>query len=95
KVILEEADTWAAGTVEDTGIGIPPEDQFRIFMEFYRTPRAKEMDHRGAGLGLPLVKRIVEGYEGTIEVDSTPGKGSRFVFKLPKLKSPKILPRES
>ncbi len=87
KVILEEAGTWAVGTVEDSGIGIPADDQYRVFMEFYRTSQAKEMDHRGAGLGLPLVKRIVEGYEGTIEVESAVGKGSRFVFKLPKAKS--------
>jgi two-component system sensor histidine kinase/response regulator len=82
-VSLEEKDGWAVGMVEDTGIGIAPEDQAKIFEEFYRTPQAKEMEHRGTGLGLPLVKRIVEGHGGTIEVESALGQGSRFSFRLP------------
>jgi len=82
-VTLEEKDGWAVGMVEDTGIGIAPEDQAKIFEEFYRTPQAKEMEHRGTGLGLPLVKRIVEGHGGTIEVESALGQGSRFSFRLP------------
>jgi two-component system sensor histidine kinase/response regulator len=82
-VTLEEKDGWAVGAVEDTGIGIAPEDQAKIFEEFYRTPQAKEMEHRGTGLGLPLVKRIVEGHGGTIEVESALGQGSRFSFRLP------------
>ncbi|MCX7680595.1 MAG: hybrid sensor histidine kinase/response regulator [Anaerolineae bacterium] len=83
KVTLEERDGWAIGTVEDTGIGIAPEDQEKIFEEFYRTPQAKKMEPHGSGLGLPLVKRIVEGHGGTVEVTSELGKGSRFTFRLP------------
>jgi len=83
EVTLEEQDGWAIGTVEDTGIGIAAEDRPRIFDEFYRTPQAKEMEARGTGLGLSLVKRIVEGLGGTIEVQSEPGQGSRFTFRLP------------
>lgn len=82
-VSLEEKDGWAVGMVEDTGIGIAPDDQAKIFEEFYRTPQAKEMEHRGTGLGLPLVKRIVEGHKGKIEVESALRQGSRFVFRLP------------
>jgi signal transduction histidine kinase len=82
-VILEEKDGWAIGAVEDTGIGIAPEDHVRIFEEFYRTPQAKEIEPRGTGLGLPLVKRTVEGHGGTIEVESCLGQGSRFTFRLP------------
>jgi two-component system sensor histidine kinase/response regulator len=82
-ITLEEENGWAVGTVEDTGIGIAPEDQAKIFEDFYRTPQAKEMEHRGTGLGLPLVKRIVEGHGGTIEVESALGSGSRFRFRLP------------
>jgi two-component system sensor histidine kinase/response regulator len=82
-VTLEEKDGWAVGTVEDTGIGIAPQDQPRIFEEFYRTSQAKEFEHRGTGLGLPLVKRVVEGHGGTIEVESALGQGSRFSFRLP------------
>jgi two-component system sensor histidine kinase/response regulator len=83
RVTLEQEGRWAVGTVEDTGIGIAPEDQERIFEEFYRTPQAKELEPRGTGLGLPLVKRIVEGLGGRVQVRSQPGKGSRFAFRLP------------
>lgn len=83
RVVLEEQDGWAVGTVEDTGIGIAPQDLGRIFEEFYRTPQAKEIAPRGTGLGLPLVKQIVEGHGGSIAVESEVGRGSRFVFRLP------------
>ncbi len=83
RVTLEEQNGWAVGTVEDTGIGIAPEDQEKIFEEFYRTPQAKKMEPHGSGLGLPLVKRIVEGHGGTVEVASTLGQGSRFSFRMP------------
>lgn len=82
-VTLDEKDGWAVGTVKDTGIGIAPEDQTRIFEEFYRTRQAKQIEPRGTGLGLPLIKRIVEGHGGTVEVESALGKGSRFIFRLP------------
>ncbi len=84
RIVLQAAEGWAIGTVEDTGIGIAPEDQDHIFEEFYRTPQAKEVEARGTGLGLPLVKRIVEGLGGEIEVTSEVGRGSRFSFRLPR-----------
>lgn len=71
------------GVVEDTGIGIAEEDLPRIFDEFYRTRMAKEMVSGGTGLGLPIVKRIVETYGGSIGVESEVGKGTRFTFTLP------------
>ncbi len=74
---------WAVGAVQDTGIGITREDQSKIFDEFYRTPQAKEMEARGTGLGLPLAKRIVEAHGGSLTVESAPGRGSRFTFRLP------------
>lgn len=83
RITLDDEGEWAVGTVEDTGIGIAAEDQAKIFEEFYRTPQAKEIEPRGTGLGLPLVKRIVEGHGGTIEVESALGQGSRFTFRLP------------
>jgi signal transduction histidine kinase len=83
RIRLEVHDQWAVGTVEDTGIGIAAEHLSQIFEEFYRTPQAKQMKPRGTGLGLPLVKQIVEGHNGIIEVESVPGKGSRFTFRLP------------
>ena len=80
---LDENDGWAIGTVEDTGISIALEEQDKIFEEFYRTPQARQMQPRGTGLGLALVKQILELHGGTIEVSSEPGKGSKFSFWLP------------
>lgn len=85
RVVLEEQDGWAVGTVEDTGIGIAPQDLGRIFEEFYRAPQAREVAPYGTGLGLPLVKQIVEAHGGSIAVESEVGRGSRFVFRLPSL----------
>ncbi len=82
-VSLDERNGWAIGSVEDTGIGIAPEDQSKIFEEFYRTTLAKSFSRLGTGLGLTLVKRIVERYGGKIEVESQQGKGSRFIFQIP------------
>ena len=83
RISLEQDDTWAIGSVEDSGIGIRPDEVPLIFHEFYRTAEAKQMATRGTGLGLPLVKRIVEGYGGGVEVKSVVGEGSLFRFRLP------------
>ena len=76
-----------SGTVEDSGIGISPQYQAQIFEEFFRTPQAKDHNHLGTGLGLSLVKRVIEGHGGSIELESDLGKGSRFRFRLPLSKS--------
>lgn len=68
--------------VSDTGIGIPQEDVNKIFDEFYRAAKARKMVREGTGLGLPIVKRIVEDYGGEIQVESEPGKGTTFFFYL-------------
>lgn len=70
--------------VTDNGIGIPPEALPRIFDEFYRAKNAKELNQEGTGLGLSLVKHIVERYGGKIEVHSKLGAGSTFKVILPK-----------
>jgi signal transduction histidine kinase len=67
--------------VRDTGIGIAPEDQTRIFEEFRQVGR--ERSREGTGLGLTLTKRFVELHGGRIWVRSEPGKGSTFGFSLP------------
>jgi signal transduction histidine kinase len=82
-VVLEEQDGWDIGSVADTGIGMSPGEQKLIFHEFYRAPRAKEMERHGSGLGLSFVKRIIEGYNGTLQVRSEADKGSYFQFRLP------------
>ena len=70
-------------TVRDTGIGIAPEDIARIFEEFYRTKAAKAFVQMGTGLGLALVKRIVETYHGQIDLQSKVEEGSTFTVTLP------------
>lgn len=69
--------------VSDTGIGIAPEDLPHIFERFYRADRARSRDRGGSGLGLAIVQSIVEDHHGSIEVESTPGKGSTFTLRLP------------
>ena len=70
-------------SVKDTGIGIRKEEIPLIFKEFYRSKEARDMEQIGTGLGLNLVEGIVRQQGGTIEVESEPGKGSRFMVLLP------------
>ena len=65
-------------TIKDNGSGIYPEDLHHIFKRFYRSRYSK--DTQGIGLGLPLAKAIVEAHNGTIEVDSTLGRGTSFTM---------------
>ena len=70
-------------TVRDTGIGIPPEDLDRVFLEFVQIPGALQLNGRGTGLGLALCKRLVELLGGRIFVTSRLGEGSTFEVSLP------------
>ena len=67
--------------IRDNGSGIAPEDIHHIFKRFYRGRSGP--DARGAGLGLPLARAIVEGQGGAITVQSTPGRGSVFAVSFP------------
>ncbi|NGQ94927.1 sensor histidine kinase [Brevibacillus sp. SYP-B805] len=69
--------------VQDTGIGIPPEEQDRIFDRFYRVDKNRSRDMGGTGLGLAIAKWIAEAHHGSIQVSSTPGKGSTFTVTIP------------
>jgi len=80
---VRREDDVIVGMVRDTGIGIAPKDQERIFQDFFRTDEAKAMERQGTGLGLSIVKRIVEIYGGSIELESAVGVGSTFTFRLP------------
>jgi two-component system sensor histidine kinase/response regulator len=85
---LDEKDGEVVGKVSDTGIGIAADDMPRIFEEFYRTEGAKKVEAHGTGLGLPIVKELIESYGGTIRIDSKLGEGTTFTFTLPQSPEP-------
>jgi heavy metal sensor kinase len=80
--LREEAGN-AVMTVEDDGIGIPAEEQGKIFERFYRVDKARSRSQGGAGLGLAIAHWIVGQHRGTIGVESAVGKGSKFEVRLP------------
>jgi signal transduction histidine kinase len=67
----------------DSGIGIPKDEQEKIFDAFYQVDGGSTREHGGTGLGLSIVKRIVEAHGGTVRVESDPGKGAAFWVSLP------------
>lgn len=75
-------------TVQDTGIGIPPREQERVFERFYQVDGARGRERGGTGLGLAIVKHFVQGFGGSVTVQSTEGVGSRFIVRLPANVSP-------
>ncbi len=70
--------------VQDTGIGIPPEDKARLFIEFQQLDATTAKRYQGTGLGLALTRRITEAQGGQVGVESTPGAGSTFSAVLPR-----------
>ena len=74
-------------SVSDTGIGIQPDEQERIFEKFHKSRMGDTTDikDKGTGLGLAICREIIQHYGGTIWVESIPGQGSRFSFSLPVL----------
>jgi signal transduction histidine kinase len=82
-VRLQAFDGWIAVIVEDTGHGIEPEHLPHLFERFYRTDWARAKDSGGTGLGLPIVKEIVDAHGGTVGVTSHVNKGSIFTLRLP------------
>jgi signal transduction histidine kinase len=73
--------------VVDQGIGIPHQEQQKIFEKFYRVGDPLVHNTKGSGLGLSLVRHIVQAHGGEVAVDSAPGQGSKFTIVLP-VKSP-------
>ena len=83
---LREGEIWVE--VRDTGIGIPPEVQARIFEKFYRGDDARRLDGQGLGLGLTLVQQMVQAHRGRIELESELARGSAFRVILPREMEP-------
>lgn len=86
EVSLTQDRSFVVGTVRDTGIGIAPEDLTNVFAEFFRAKNARRVSSHGTGVGLAIVRRIVENWGGQISVESELGSGTRFTFTLPKAK---------
>ena len=84
EVRVESDAQSAAVTVTDTGIGIAPEHQGRIFERFYRADKSHSKASGGTGLGLSIVKHAVQYHHGTIDLQSEPGKGTRITVRFPR-----------
>ncbi|MFE4813202.1 sensor histidine kinase [Peribacillus simplex] len=88
---LQQIDDLASITISDNGIGISEADQFHIFERFYKADLARERSKSGSGLGLSIVKKIIEMHEGTISVKSELEKGTTFTILLPMYRYNKIV----
>ena len=75
--------------VRDAGYGVAPSERKQIFRKFARGAAAREHGIKGTGIGLAMVKHIVDAHGGTISVDSEPGRGSTFTMTLPSIPEPR------
>ena len=75
--------------VKDYGIGISIKDQERIFDRFYRGDEPQRLGIKGSGIGLTIVKKIIEAHKGYLTLESKPGEGSTFCVHLPVNKNTK------
>jgi two-component system phosphate regulon sensor histidine kinase PhoR len=82
-VSLSQIDRHAVLEIKDTGIGIEPRDQGRIFERFYRADKHRSTEAGGTGLGLSIVKNIAIAHGGDVSLSSVPGKGSAFSVRIP------------
>lgn len=82
-VVVSRRGDQALLEVRDTGIGIAAEDLPRVFTRFWRSDKSRSRDTGGAGIGLSIVKELVQAHNGAITVESAPGQGSTFRVTLP------------
>jgi two-component system sensor histidine kinase VicK len=83
EIILKEKEKEIEFSIRDTGIGIPKNQQSRVFTKFFRGSNAIRMETEGSGLGLFIAKNIIEAHGGRIWFESEEGKGTTFYFTLP------------
>lgn len=83
RVILDYGDSQALVSIQDTGIGIAPSEQAKIFERFYRVNSDRSRHTGGAGLGLAIAQAIVKAHQGSLTLASELGKGSTFTIRLP------------
>lgn len=81
--IVEKENKWVI-SVADTGMGIAPEEKDRIFERFYRIDKSRHKAVEGTGLGLSIVKHSIMYHKGSIKINSSIGRGTTFIVKLPK-----------
>jgi heavy metal sensor kinase len=82
-VTVEKNEGMVLIKIKDTGIGIPKEEQEKIFKRFYRVDKSRSRETGGVGLGLSIAQWVTHAHKGTIQVQSNPGKGSTFIVTLP------------
>ena len=82
-ITLDRIEDNAVITVRDTGVGIPKESLSHVFERFYRVDKARSRKSGGSGLGLSIVRNMVERNRGEISVQSTVGQGSLFTLRFP------------
>lgn len=83
RIRVREVRDKASISVKDFGQGIPKEDLGKIWTRFYKGDRSRGKDKRGTGLGLSIIREIMRAHGESIDVTSTPGSGTEFVFRLP------------
>jgi signal transduction histidine kinase len=82
-ITVEENKDSALVKIRDTGIGIPKEEQEKIFKRFYRVDKSRSKETGGVGLGLSIAEWIAHAHQGRIEVESELNRGSTFIVYLP------------
>lgn len=85
---VHKNDGWAAISVTDTGIGLSPEDKQKVFSRFWRAEAARDRASGGLGVGLAVVKELVDYHNGRIEVESVLDEGTTFIMYIPLHKEP-------
>ncbi len=89
RISFREKDECIITDIKDTGVGIEEKHIPQLFNQFFRVNRNEGKQGKGSGLGLSISKKIIDAHSGTIDISSTPGKGSTFSVSLPKHKETK------